>query len=260
MCVLVRATYGVILLFEEDTAHPAGAYRWRESKLHISSQYFLADDAKHLNPGDLPEPFAETALLIPLYASENQFGALLLGRPENGIQFSNEDLQLLLDPSERIGELIIKSRRITDYLDRFVQLPLQPIESSSGLIPVEWVEDALQNIFDYAYLGESPLVNLKLAREHLSGQSITHLDKGKAVYLVINTAVEKLRPAANLPKEPIPREWHPYLILHDAYFEGLPNRDIINKLYVSDGTFNRTRRSALRSVSRVLSELETEPR
>jgi hypothetical protein len=72
--------------------------------------------------------------------------------------------------------------------------------------------------------------------------------------------VEKLRPTADLPKEPIPREWYPYLILHDAYFEGLPNRDIISKLYVSDGTFHRTRRSALRSVTRVLSELETDIR
>ena len=88
------------------------------------------------------------------------------------------------------------------------------------------------------------------------GNNPTHLDTGKAVHQVLSNAVEKLKPGPTPPSEPIPREWHPYLILHDAYFEGLPNRDITLKLYISEGTFHRTRRSAIRSVTRVLSELE----
>jgi hypothetical protein len=80
---------------------------------------------------------------------------------------------------------------------------------------------------------------------------------GKAVRQVLSEAVEKLRPGPAVLAEPIPREWFPYFILHDAYFNGLPNRDITLKLYISEGTFHRTRRSALRSVTRVLSELES---
>jgi hypothetical protein len=186
-----------------------------------------------------------------------QLGVLLLGRPENGIHYSREDVLLLEGPIDRVTDLIVKNRRIKDYLDQFVQLPLQQIEPAAALIPAAWVEDALQNLFDYAYLGDSPLVNLHQVKELLGGSTLTHLDKGKAVYRVVNDAIEKLRPGSTLPSLPIPREWYPYLILHDAYFNGLPNRDILSKLYISEGTFHRTRRSAIRSVTRVLSELES---
>ena len=159
-------------------------------------------------------------------------------------------------PIESVTGLIIKHRRISEYLDQLVHLPLQVKTQPTTVIPSPWVEDALHNIFDYAYLGDSPLVSLKQVGVLLNGTDPTHLDTGKAVYQVVSNAVEKLKPGSTLPSEPIPREWHPYLILHDAYFEGLPNRDILLKLYISEGTFHRTRRSAIRSVTRVLSELE----
>jgi hypothetical protein len=257
ICALVRATYGVILLFEDSNVHPIGTYRWQDSKIPLSRKDYEVDDVKHLNPGGLPEPFLETTLLIPLYASAEQIGALLLGRPENGVHYSREDVLLLESPIDRVVDLIMKNRRIKDYLDQFVQLPLQQIEQAAGLIPTAWVEDAMQNLFDYAYLGDSPLINLHQVKALLDGSTPTHLDKGKAVYRVINEAIERLRPASAVPSHPIPREWYPYLILHDAYFNGLPNRDIISKLYISEGTFHRTRRSAIRSVTRVLSELES---
>ena len=196
-------------------------------------------------------------MLIPLYASHEQIGALLLGRPENGIHYSREDLHLLEGSVDRLTELIIKNRRINEYLDQVVQLPLQQTSPSIDLIPTAWVEDALQNICDYAYLGDSPLVNLKQVAATQNGPAVTHLDLGKAVHQVLFDAVEKLRPDPTLPAGPIPREWFPYLILHEAYFNGLPNRDITLKLYISEGTFHRTRRSAIRSVARVLSELES---
>jgi hypothetical protein len=34
------------------------------------------------------------------------------------------------------------------------------------------------------------------------------------------------------------------------------NRDIMGKLYISEGTFNRTRRTAIRSLARTLAEME----
>lgn len=257
ICDLVRATYGVILLFEDDDARLAGTCRWHEGKGHFSRKDYEADDTKHLNPGSLSEPFLETTLLVPLYASLEQIGALLLGRPENGIHYSREDVLLLEGPVDRVTDLIVKNRRINDYLDQLIQLPLQQIEPTASLIPVAWVEDAMQNLFDYAYLGDSPLVNLQQVKALLDGATLTHLDKGKAVYRVVNAAIEKLRPESTVPSQPIPREWYPYFILHDAYLDGLPNRDIISKLYISEGTFHRTRRSAIRSVTRVMSELES---
>lgn len=257
ICYPVRATYGVILLFDQDRAHPAGTCRWDESKIPLFRKDFEADDIKHLDPGSLPEPFLETTLLIPLNLSMEQIGALLLGRPENGIHYPKEDLLLLQDPTERITELIIRSRRINNVLELFANLPLQDDKPFADLIPVAWVEDAMQHIYDYAYLGDSPLINLTQVRATLDGTRPTHLDKGKIVNQVVTTAIEKLRPDSAMPTKTIPREWYPYLILHDAYFEGLPNREIMSKLYISEGTFHRTRRSAVRSVTRVLSEIET---
>ncbi len=256
ICSPVRATYGVVLTFDGDQAILTGSYRWQDQNQPLSQQAFLADDTIHLSPGSLPDPFVETTLLLPLYSGEVQIGALLLGRPENGLHYSSEDLQLVQGPSERIAGLIVRTRRLAAYLDHFVNIPLETDASETELVPVQWVEDALQNMYDYAYLGGSPLANLKQVQALLPSQSITHLDKGKAVYQVLSLAVEKLRPMANLPSGPISRKWFPYIILHDAYFEGSPNRDIIARLYISEGTFNRTRRSALRSVAQVLSELE----
>ncbi len=86
--------------------------------------------------------------------------------------------------------------------------------------------------------------------------AVTHLDLGKAVYSMLTEAIEKLRPGTPLAGDPPPRDWYPYLILHDAYLEGIPNRDIMSRLYISEGTFSRTRRAALRAMARALEEME----
>ena len=44
-------------------------------------------------------------------------------------------------------------------------------------------------------------------------------------------------------------------MLHDAYMDDVPNREIMARLYVSQGTFNRLRRRALRAVARNLLEI-----
>lgn len=255
-CFPVRATYGVVLILDNETVQVAGTYRWHESDIQLPRHVFLAEDFKHLNPGDLPEPFLEATLLIPLYGAEDQIGALILGRPENGIHYSKDDLNFLLDPSERMAEQILQHRIINEYLNQVVRIPIQQVESVEDLVQVKWVEDALQNLYNYAHLGESPLVQLKLVKSHLPEAPVTHLDRGKAVYQAVAQALDKLRPDGKLPSEPIAREWFAYLILHDAYCDELSNRDIMSKLYISEGTFNRTRRSALRSVARVLGEIE----
>jgi hypothetical protein len=110
------------------------------------------------------------------------------------------------------------------------------------------VEDGLRNLPDYISLGQSSLPEL------LGVSGDTHIEKGKAVQQQLIQAIEMLRPAKDLPKGPLPREWHSYIILHDAYRTGIPNQDIMSKLYISEGTFHRTRRAAIRSVARALLE------
>ena len=68
--------------------------------------------------------------------------------------------------------------------------------------------------------------------------------------------LEKLRPGSGIPREPVPREWYPYVILHDAYVDGIQNREIMSKLNISEGTFKPTRRNAIHSLARVPAEME----
>jgi hypothetical protein len=121
---------------------------------------------------------------------------------------------------------------------------------------VDTIDLALRNLFDYAYLADSQLAELEIVRRQLGGEKKTHIERGKVVQAVILEALDKLRPGPEIPPEPVPREWYPYIILHDAYVAGIQNRDIMSKLYISEGTFNRTRRNAIRSLARVLAEME----
>ena len=106
------------------------------------------------------------------------------------------------------------------------------------------------------HLADTSLGDMQLVRKESAAGQKTHLERGKTVYAVIVEALEHLRPVGEIPPEPQPREWYPYVILHDAYLEDVPNRDIMSKLYISEGTFNRTRRAAIRTLARELAEME----
>jgi len=112
------------------------------------------------------------------------------------------------------------------------------------------VEQCLQHLSDYTQLGQSGLA------VELLIEGGTHIERGKSVREALLRAIESLRPAGARPSVSgiLPREWHAYTILHDAYVEDVPNRDIMGKLYVSEGTFNRQRRKALHAVARALLE------
>jgi hypothetical protein len=97
-------------------------------------------------------------------------------------------------------------------------------------------------------LGESPLVKLLNIREG------TQLERGRAVRDQLTHAIEMLKPDAPRPPEPLPRDWYNYVVLYDAYVKDVPNREIMARMYVSEGTFTRSRRNALRGVARYLLE------
>jgi hypothetical protein len=118
------------------------------------------------------------------------------------------------------------------------------------------VDFALRNIYDFTFLADSPLAELDIVRRRLAGEKKNYVERGKAVQAVVLAALEKMRPSPEVPPEPAPREWYPYVILHEAYVAEIQNREIMNKLYISEGTFNRTRRTAITSLARVLAEME----
>jgi hypothetical protein len=261
LCASVRATYGLLIVFEGDGLRVAADYRRPGEDLSMTQANLAADDILPLPPGRFGPPLDEAALLIPLYADARQVGALLLGRPINGTRFSQADLEFLLDPSDRLADAIRDAQREAEHLQQVARLLDSQRRPAAGSWPpnqnaVKGVETALRNLSNYAFLGEHPLAGWALVQQRLSADARTDLDRGKALYQVLSDAIAKLRPSGKPPSDPPPREWYPYVILHDAYLEHIPNRDIMSRLYISEGTFNRTRRAAIQALARTLEQME----
>ncbi len=257
LCRLVRASYGLLLLFKDGCVHQAAAYHWLREPVGQAAAEFHFDDVLRLKPAQFPPPLEGAALALPLYTGEQQGGVLLLGRPENALVYSDEDVEKLLDPADRIADALREAERESErlaHLTRLAQLPSSASDLHAGL-PIKVVENAFRNLFDYAYLADGPLAEFVQLPGLLAGSGSTHLDRGKCVYQALLDALEKLRPAPAFPKEPIPRQWYPYLILKYAYLDNLPNNEIMSRLYISEGTFNRARRMAIRSIARALLEM-----
>jgi hypothetical protein len=121
---------------------------------------------------------------------------------------------------------------------------------------VNAVEDGLRHLHDLTHLGEHRLASLQVIAQRLPPTAMTHLDRGKALKETLTEVLNKLRPTDTLePKQPT-REWYPFLILRDAYLVGVPNKEIMARYDLSEGTFNRTRRKATRAVAKVVAEIE----
>ena len=241
---------------------------------------------------ELPRPDVETpegmTLLVPIHARDDQIGALLLGPKETRMPYTEEDLILLEDVADQLSTLILSAQRqeenaglisqmVGDFRDREHALQRQMqqmmVEQQEKTGPVlegfddadfaALVEDALRRLYDYTYLGEHDMARLSIVDWHLQDgddRFVTHIDRGKAVSEILVDAVNKLRPEGAAPKRHSipPRKWHQFTILYDAYVMGELNRDIMSKLYIGEGTFNRTRRRAVRGVAKALREMEWE--
>jgi hypothetical protein len=110
------------------------------------------------------------------------------------------------------------------------------------------VEEALRHLPDTVMLGQSPLA------EKISVTGKSQIERGKQLQELLTSSIEAFRPTEKRPPEPLPRVWYNHAVLYDAYVEGVPNREIMARLYISEGTFNRTRRNAIRGLARMLVE------
>jgi len=118
-----------------------------------------------------------------------------------------------------------------------------PIPSDPETWFIKLVEDCLRKLPDAMALGGSPLT------DYVGIKGESEVARGKKLQRLLHGAIESLRPAGVRPVGALPKAWFNYAVLYDAYVVGIKNREVMAKLYISEGTFNRTRRIALRGVA-----------
>jgi hypothetical protein len=210
---------------------------------------------------------SQAAWLAPVYGGGEQVAVIGIGPRLGQKAYTDADLYWLEDIADQFGILLYAHRQKTerkrkepsitpegDVPEVPQSLQTEELLSTLAYRPdpklVKHVDDGFRNIHDYSKLGRSSLVSWFGVRGD------DHIERGKLVQEKLIQILEKLRPHGKPPSDPLPREWYCYTILHDAYVEEKPSRDIMAKLYISEGTYYRTRRKALRGITRALLEME----
>lgn len=261
MCQSLEATGGFIAVREGTDYVVSNTYHSIPLGKKLPVGEFACDDICK-SPGELA---GQVAWLAPGYGGGEQVAIIGIGAPRTRIHYSDNDLDIFAEAADRIG-MIVYLYNLQPLGKNHLEKMTSDIQShetnllakSEALIAtlvknpdpqfVKTVEDSLRKLDDYITLGQSALT------EHLGIACHTHIERGKAIRQVLVDAVETLRPTRERPAEPLPREWYSYTVLHDAYIEGIPNREIMARLYISEGTFNRSRQKALRGIARFLME------
>jgi hypothetical protein len=198
----------------------------------------------------------QAAWLAPAFCGGQQMAVIGIG-PRSGLKgYTEDDLFWLEDVADHTAKMIYANQRNVSgepaHLaktpsdeETLTRLTLKPDPET-----IKLVEDCLKNLHDYIVLGKSPLA------DQLAVPGETHIERGKAVHDILVETIKSLRPEGERPGEPLPKEWYNYVIINDAYIEDIRDREIMARLYISEGTYYRTRRKALRGVARALLETE----
>jgi len=264
----IEAQWGAIALRAENDFTVRASYHWKSVGERLPGDQIAVRELTTLPTADNTEA---VAVIAPFIVEGVFTGAILLGQPKGAAAYSQDDLDLIAEAADRLAELSLRfqqqaahaseiDKMLREFQEREHELhqevaALRAPAKQEAVSPelVAQVEDALRRLYDYAYLGEQALGERVLPHD----QSSTHLNRGKALNALLIATIEKLRPPVAVEPRDLPaREWHPYLILRDAYVRCESNRDIMSRLYVSEATFHRTRRSALRAVTQALIELD----
>ncbi|MEN9563255.1 MAG: hypothetical protein RIR73_1499 [Chloroflexota bacterium] len=196
--------------------------------------------------------------IAPSFDGRTQIAVVGIGKPNTKLEYSTGDLELLAEVADQVGTLVSLATfkqsdptQITTESNLESGRLIDAIERNPDPDFIRIVEEGLRHLSDYIVLGQSPLADL------LDIQAGSQVERGRELQKVITEAIELLRPAEKRPPEPLPRVWYNHAVLHDAYVEGVPNREIMARLYISEGTFNRTRRNAIRGLARLLMEKQS---
>jgi len=175
------------------------------------------------------------------------------------MEYSRGNLELLAEAADQIGTIVSLSsvqQKVDGVVESASATELKSVTGemldSMSAHPdedfIRMVEEALRHLPDMITLGQSALA------ERMPIRAESHVERGRRLQEILTVSIESFKPAEKRPPEPLPRVWYNHAVLHDAYVEGVPNREIMARLYISEGTFNRTRRNAIRGLARMLME------
>jgi hypothetical protein len=114
------------------------------------------------------------------------------------------------------------------------------------------VEGALRHTNDLPALSEHPLLDALVPAAHG-----TALERAMRLRSELEAAIGRLRPPG---ARPAPGGsggaggWLHYLVLHEAYVEGRPNKQIMQRYLLSESSFHRARRRAIDAVAEDFAE------
>ncbi|MEK6255962.1 MAG: GAF domain-containing protein [Chloroflexota bacterium] len=247
LCHNLNAVSGFIALIENDQLRIQSSYH----SLPIGA---LLDDIPAQGE-DLFKPLAKLAEHAQwarwVYSGNQAVGIIALGPRSELRTYTESNLDWLEDVADQIGNIFLSQSGSTSASNLQGNLLLSTLATQPHADVIKNVEDGFRNLNDFIKLGDSDLISI------LGIGGDTNIQRGKAVSEKLVEMLNTLRPSGEMPVDPIPREWYSYTILDHAYVQDIPDRDIMAKLYISEGTFYRTRRKALRGLSRAVLELTT---
>jgi hypothetical protein len=211
------------------------------------------------------EQLSSLAWIAPSFEGQTQMAVMGIEKPVSRLEYSTGNLELLAEVADQIGtivslsnaiprqsqliqELVAESRVNATEMDSAADSLLESITIEPDADFIRSVEEALRHLPDTITLGEASLA------DRLSMTGASHIERGKRLQALLTESIASLKPSESRPPEPLPRLWYSYAVLYDAYVECVPNREIMARLYISEGTFNRTRRNAIRGLARLLME------
>jgi hypothetical protein len=115
----------------------------------------------------------------------------------------------------------------------------------------ELVADALEHLWDLAYLGKHALTELQSVKRRVSWPSdLTLRDQGRALGDLLQVAIVKPRPPKT--QHNFSREKLLHTILYQAYVEGIENKQIAKSLNIGERTYYRYKAVAIHVVALLL--------
>lgn len=261
LCETLHSIGGFIAIRRGDVFIVIATKEYVELNSQLSPAVVACEDISQPNSEQLPG----ITWLAPAFDGQTLIAVTALGKPKAKLDYSTGDLDLLAEVAGQVGTIVSLNNRSpgrAENLQRLVSEAqakhtevssaademIASISTSPDAEFVKTVEDGLRHFSDYIVLGQSSLA------DWAGIKAGSHVERGKQLQNILAEAMESFRPAGVRPPEPLPRVWYSYAVLHDAYVEGVPNREIMARLYISEGTFNRTRRNAIRGLARLLME------